>query len=53
MGDVVFRDDIVIYQVLARDTQAARVFMRRFKESLKRELAQEEILIIERTVRTI
>jgi hypothetical protein len=53
LGDVTFRDDIVLYRVLARNDRASRKFMLRQKESLKRDLKQEEILIIVRTVTTL
>jgi len=53
LGEVTYRDDIVIYRVLAKDTRSGRAYMRRLKQSLKRDLAQEEILIIERDVKII
>lgn len=52
-GDVVYRDEIVIYRVLAEKPRAARRFLKTLKEELKRVFRQEEILIIERRVRTI
>jgi hypothetical protein len=39
--------------VLADRTRAARRFLAQLKERLKRELKQEEILIVERDVDTI
>jgi hypothetical protein len=53
LGDVTYRDNIVIYRVLANDVRKARAFMRSLKKALKRDLDQEEILIIERDVETI
>ena len=50
LGNVTYRDEIVIYRVLASDSRRARRFLRNLKERLKTELAQEEILIIERVV---
>jgi hypothetical protein len=50
MGDVTYRDEIVIYRVLASKPRAARRSLTRLKEELKRDLRQEEILIVERTV---
>ena len=50
LGNVTYRDEIVIYRVLASDSRRARRFLRNLKEKLKTELAQEEILIIERDV---
>jgi hypothetical protein len=53
LGDVTYRDEIVIYRVLASDVRRARRFVRSFKGQLKVEFAQEEILIIERDVDTL
>jgi hypothetical protein len=53
MGDVTYRDEIVIYRVLTSRTNAARRFLAQLKQRLKRELNQEEILIVERDVETL
>jgi len=53
MGDVLYRDEIVIYRVIASKPRSARRFLSRFKEELKRAFRQEEILIIEREVSTL
>jgi hypothetical protein len=53
MGDVLYRDEIVIYRVLAAKPQAARRFLARLKNALKKSLRQEEILIVERDVSTL
>jgi hypothetical protein len=53
MGDVVFRDEIVIFRTLAGDSRAARRFFRELKRELLQELEQEEILIVERDVQTL
>lgn len=50
LGDVVYRDDIIIYRVLAPESEKAREFFMGLKERLKAELSQEEILIVERSV---
>jgi len=50
LGDVTYRDEIVIYRVLAAKPRGARRFLARLKEELKRDLRQEEILIVELTV---
>ena len=50
LGDVTYRDEIVIYRVLAADPRGAKRFLRTLKENLKVEFAQEEILIVERDV---
>ena len=53
MAGITYRDEIVIYRVLTSKVRAARRFFREFKEDLKRELRQEEILSVERDVRTL
>ena len=53
LGDVTYRDEIVIYRVLSNRPRAARRFVSKLKQHLKRELAQEEILIIERDVESL
>jgi len=53
MGGVTYRDEIIVYRVVAPNTRTARRFLRRIKEELKRDLRQEEILIIERDVNTL
>ena len=53
MGHVIFRDEIVIYRVPASRVQASRKYLARLKEQLKKEFEQEEILIVERDVRTL
>jgi hypothetical protein len=53
LGEVTYRDEIVIYRVLTSHARSARRFLSQFKERLKEELQQEEILIIERDVETL
>lgn len=53
MGDVIYRDEIIIFRVVATNKRAARRFLVPFKAELKRDLGQEEILIIERDVDTL
>jgi hypothetical protein len=53
LGDVTYRDEIVIFRVLASDARRARSFLRKLKEDLKAGFAQEEILIVERDVDTL
>ena len=53
MAHVTYRDEIVIYRVLTSRARLARKFLARLKEDLKRDLRQEEILIVERNVRTL
>jgi hypothetical protein len=52
-GGVTYRDQIVIYRVLSGRRRSARRFLGELKRDLKRELRQEEILIIERDVDTL
>lgn len=53
MSGIMYHDEIVVYRVLTENTTSARRFFKKFKEKLKTDLRQEEILIIERDVRTI
>jgi hypothetical protein len=53
MGDVTYRDEIVIYRVLSAKARTARRFLSRLKEELKKDLKQEEILIVERNVEAL
>ena len=53
IGTVLFRDKITIFRVFAANTRQARRFFRQLKEALKRELEQEEILVVEKDVNII
>ncbi len=53
MADVTYRDEIVIYRVLASKVRSARRFLSQLKQDLKKEFQQEEILIVEREVETL
>lgn len=53
VGHVTFRDDIIIYRVLAEKPASARRFLKRLQRALEKELEQEEILIVERKVRQL
>ena len=53
MGSVTYRDEIVIYRVIASASQESRRFLQDLKQRLKEELEQEEILIVERDVETL
>jgi len=53
LGDVTYRDEIVIYRVITAKVRSARKFFAQLKSDLKRELQQEEILIVERDVETL
>lgn len=47
-GGVTYRDEIVIYRILTSQIRTARRFFRELKEQLKRDLDQEDILIVEK-----
>jgi len=49
-GNITYRDEIVIYRVIAQDPAGARDFLANLKEHLKQEFQQQEILIVEREV---
>jgi hypothetical protein len=53
MGEVTFRDQIVIFRFLSADVRDARRFFRTLKQELKTELDQEEILVVENDVETL
>jgi hypothetical protein len=53
MGDVTYRDEIVIYRVLSRKVRSARKFLSQLKKELKRSFRQEEILIVERKIEVL
>lgn len=53
MADITYRDEIVIYRVITSRVRDARQFLSKLKEVLKVELKQEEILIVERDVKTL
>lgn len=53
MGDVVFRDHVVIFRVLTADSRGARRFFRALKRELMRDLQQEAVLIVEKDAETL
>jgi hypothetical protein len=53
MAGVTYRDEIIVYRIVTSNRRAARRYLRQLKEELKRDLRQEEILIIERDVKTL
>jgi hypothetical protein len=48
VAGVTYQDAIVIYRVITGDVRRARRFLRDLKDELKRDLDQEEILIVEK-----
>ena len=53
MAEVTYRDEIVIYRVIGSDAEESREFLGKLKQRLKTDFQQEEILIVERDVRTL
>ncbi len=53
LSDVTYRDEIVIYRVISSHVRPARKFLSQLKTELKRDLKQEDILIVERDVETL
>ena len=53
IGNVTYRDEIVIYRVLTTKPRASRRFLADLKKDLRKKFRQEEILIIERDIATI
>ncbi len=52
VGDVTYRDEIVIYRVVAKLRPARRLLLQ-LKEELKKAFKQEAILIVERDVKVL
>lgn len=53
MAGVTYRDEIVIYRVIAPAGTPSRRFLQELKQRLKAAFDQEEILIVERDVETL
>ena len=53
LGDITYRDEIVIYRALTDKVRSTRKFLAQLKADLKRDLRQEEFLIVERDVETL
>lgn len=51
--DVTYHDEIIILRVITADARLARRVLREIKEQLKADFDQEEILIVERDVKTL
>lgn len=49
-GNMTYRDEIVIYRIISQDPVTSRDFLAAFKENLKKQFRQQEILIIEREI---
>jgi hypothetical protein len=53
MGNATYRDEVVIYRVVAADARESREFLVRLKRRLEEELKQENLLIIQRDIETL
>ena len=53
LANVTYRDEIVIYRVLSQNPATARRMLKKLKVRLLRGFHQEEILIVEREVKTL
>ena len=53
VGRHTFRDQIVILRVIADDSVRAEKFFAELKEQLKRDLAQADVLVVQRDIATI
>lgn len=53
VGSFTFRDRIVILRVLSQDRAKARRFFAQLKEDLKRDWAQNDVLIVAREVAAV
>lgn len=53
MAGVTYREEIVIYRVIATAQDDSRRFLQDLKEQLRVQFQQEEILIVERDIRTL
>lgn len=53
LGEVTYRDEIVIYRILTNKVRMARTFLRRLKSELEESFDQELILVVERDVETL
>jgi hypothetical protein len=53
IGKRTYRDQIVIYRVIAAESRSTRRFLSELKKDLEQEFKQEEVLIIERDVEII
>ena len=53
VGRHTFRDHIVIFRVIADDNGRAEKFFAALKEQLRRDLAQEDVLVVQREIETI
>ena len=52
-GGVTYRDEIVIYRVFAANARSAQKFLSKLKSELKKDLNQEEILIVEKGAKKV
>jgi hypothetical protein len=53
VGNVTFRDEIVICRIHAEDVQTSRAYFLQLKEEMKALFRQQDILIVERKVEVL
>jgi hypothetical protein len=53
VGNVTFREEVAILRVIADEVAQSSAFLTTLKEELKRDLRQQEILIVVRTVEVL
>jgi hypothetical protein len=53
MGGITFRDKITIFRVYSARTRQARKYLRELKVHLKKELQQEDILVVEKEAKIL
>ena len=53
MGNVVFRDRIVILRILSDEPRKSQQFFAQVKKQLKREWGQQDVLIVVRDVKVV
>jgi len=53
MGDVTYQDEIVIFRMLTKKPKKARRYLADLKMWMKQAFRQEEILIIERSIKLV
>ena len=53
LGHVTFRDKVVILRVMARSSNVTKRVIRRLKARIRKDWQQDDVLIVERSVRAV
>ena len=53
LGNVMFRDEVVILRVISSDSASAERYLKHVKQTVKRQWKQKEVLVVSRTIETI